>query len=53
MQSGGQEDWGQEKGQHAAVESIGGPDSVRVGPEVQAARRDKAVGRKDDDGRFS
>lgn len=35
--------------------SIGGwdPDSVRVGAEVQAARRDKTMGRKDDDGRFS
>lgn len=39
--------------ENTAVESIGGPDSVRVGPEVQAARRDKAMGRKDDDGRFS
>lgn len=36
-----------------ALGSIGGLDSVRVGAEVQAARRDKAMGGKDDDERFS
>lgn len=36
-----------------ALECRGGPDSVTVGAEVQAARRNKGVGRKDDDGRFS
>lgn len=39
--------------ENTALESIGGPDSVRAGAEIQAARRDKAMGRKDNDGRFS
>lgn len=39
--------------ENTALESRGGSDSVRVGAEVQAVRKDKAVGRKDDDGRFS
>lgn len=36
-----------------APENVGGPDSMRVGADVQAARRDTAVCRREDDGRFS
>lgn len=36
-----------------APENIGGPDSMWVGADVPAARRDTAVGGREDDGRFS